>query len=164
MPGRITLDARGSFFTEHSRRHPDIPHKGKDRNDNATGGCPFVVHDMLFATRKPAAAENFLREAKAKIVMGVIDAALAGEDFTVLALSQDRDGWAVITPFLAKKSLGDLPFFHDRGSAFARDTKVLALPSTVLYGRDGVAIGRLTGHAEWDSDEAIAVLRHAIGR
>jgi thiol-disulfide isomerase/thioredoxin len=90
--------------------------------------------------------------------------ALAGENFTVLALSQDRNGWAVITPFLAKQGFGDLPFFHDRRLAFSRDAKVLALPSTVLYGRDGATIGRLTGHAEWDSDEAIAVLRHVIAR
>jgi len=93
-----------------------------------------------------------------------LHAALAGEDFIVLALSQDRNGWAVITPFLAKQGLGDLPIFHDPSSAFARDAKVQALPSTVLYDRDGAAIGRLTGHAEWDSEEAIELLRHAIGR
>ena len=36
------------------------------------------------------------------------------------------------------------------------------LPTTLLIGRDGTELGRLTGPAEWDSDEAVALMRHYI--
>ena len=82
--------------------------------------------------------------------------------FTVLALSQDRGGWETIAPFLADHRLEGLPFFHDPRAAFATAAKIRALPTSVLYGRDGVEIGRLQGHAEWDSEAAVALIRYYL--
>ncbi len=84
--------------------------------------------------------------------------------FTVLALSQDRDGWAKIAPFLATHRLEGLPFYHDPRAAFAAGADIRALPTSVLYARDGGEIGRLLGHAEWDSEEAVALIRHYLAR
>ena len=81
----------------------------------------------------------------------------------MLALSQDRDGWAKMAPFLDKHDLDGLPAFHDPKARAGRAAKVRALPTSVLYGTDGRELGRLTGHAEWDSDEALALIRHYIG-
>lgn len=91
-----------------------------------------------------------------------LNARLGGDAFTVLALSQDRGGWDRMAPFLRKHDLGGLPAFHDPKAMTARAAKVRALPTSVLYGRDGRELGRLTGHAEWDSDEALALIRHYI--
>ena len=92
-----------------------------------------------------------------------LNARLGGDRLAVLALSQDRGGWDRIAPFWEKHGLEGLPAFHDAKALTARAAKVRALPTSVLYGRDGRELGRLTGHAEWDSDEALALLRHYTG-
>ena len=89
---------------------------------------------------------------------------LGGPKFALLALSQDRDGWSKIAPFLATHGMEDLPAFHDKRAAFARGAKIHALPTSVLYGPEGNEIGRLVGHAEWDSKEAVTLIRHHLGR
>lgn len=89
---------------------------------------------------------------------------LGGPDFTVIALSADRKGWEKILPFRKDLGLTALPLFHDVGSKMMFGAKVRGLPTTILVGRDGRELGRLTGHAEWDSDEAVALMRHYIGR
>jgi hypothetical protein len=40
--------------------------------------------------------------------------------------------------------------------------QVSVLPTTVLIGRDGREIARLYGDAEWDSDEALAMIRYYL--
>jgi len=88
---------------------------------------------------------------------------LGSKNFIVIALSQDRKGWEKITPFRKDLGLAALPLFHDVGSKMMFGARVRGLPTTILIGRDGRELGRLTGHAEWDSDEAVALLRHYIG-
>ncbi len=93
-----------------------------------------------------------------------LQAKLGGEDFAVLALSEDRSGWAKIGPFRQKHGLKALPIFHDPKSATALAVKAMSVPTTILYGRDGKEIGRLALPAEWDSDEAVALIRRHLGR
>lgn len=89
---------------------------------------------------------------------------LAGADFTVIALSEDRKGWEKITPFREQIGLTTLPLFHDVGSKMMFAAKARGLPTTLLIGRDGRELGRLTGPAEWDSDESVALMRYYIDR
>jgi len=89
---------------------------------------------------------------------------LAGNDFTVLALSEDREGWAKITPFRKEIGLTILPLYHDVSSKMMFTAKTPGLPTTILIGRGGKELGRLTGLAEWDSDEAVALIRYYVGR
>lgn len=90
--------------------------------------------------------------------------ALGGKDFTVIALSEDRKGWEKIAPFQKEIGLTTLPLFHDTGSKMMFAAKTRGLPTTILIGRDGNELGRLTGPAEWDSEEAKALMRFYIGR
>ena len=39
-------------------------------------------------------------------------------------------------------------------------TKARGLPTTLLISRDGRELGRLAGLAEWDTDEAVALIRY----
>ena len=89
---------------------------------------------------------------------------LKGPDFSVIALSEDRKGWEKIGPFRDKLNLQDLPLYHDVKSKMMFATKARGLPTTLLIGRDGTELGRLTGPAEWDTDEAVALMRYYIGR
>lgn len=84
--------------------------------------------------------------------------ARGGAEFTVLAVSQDLKGWPAITPFLARLGLDALPVLHDPKGALARGFGIQGLPTTILLGRDGREVGRLTGIAEWDRRETGALI------
>ena len=88
--------------------------------------------------------------------------ARSGRDFTVIALSQDLRGWPVVEPFLQKHDLSALPVYVDEKTAIARSIGIQGLPTSVLLDRDGRELGRLAGHAEWDSPEALALIDHYI--
>ena len=88
---------------------------------------------------------------------------LAGDRFALLALSQDLKGWAAIDPFVKRHGLAALQVFLDRKGVFARTLGVRGLPTTILFGQDGQELGRLEGVAEWDSAEAVALMRYYIG-
>ncbi len=92
-----------------------------------------------------------------------LQARLGGDRFAVVALSQDRKGWEAIDPFVARAGLERLAVFHDAKGKTARALGIRALPTSVLFGPDGREIGRLAGVAEWDSDEAAALMRHYLG-
>ena len=89
--------------------------------------------------------------------------ARGGDDFTVLALSQDLRGWPVVTPFLKKNDLADLPVYVDQKTAISIGLKIRGLPTSILLDRQGREIGRLAGHAEWDSPEALALIDYYRG-
>jgi len=91
-----------------------------------------------------------------------LQAKLGGDRFEVLALSEDRRGWEVMAPFLARLDLQGLPAFHGSRIDLMRAFAVQGLPTTILLGRDGREIGRLVGPAEWDSAEAVALIRHYL--
>ena len=89
-----------------------------------------------------------------------LHARLGGADLAIVALSEDRLGWKKIAPFRDAHGLGDLPMFHDADSRTMFAARIKGLPTTILLGRDGREIGRLTGPAEWDSPEAVALIRY----
>jgi thiol-disulfide isomerase/thioredoxin len=91
-----------------------------------------------------------------------LQAALGGEGLTVLAISQDRGGLAAVRPFYDKLGLAQLGVYLDPQGAVARSFEVTALPVSVVIDRQGREVGRLLGPAEWDSPEAMALLRHYL--
>ncbi len=88
---------------------------------------------------------------------------LGDEDFTVVIVSQDRDGWKRIEPFLKKRlKLEFENSFLDEGLNFSRAMQVRSLPVVAILDPQGNEVGRLVGGAEWDSPEAIALIQHYI--
>ena len=87
---------------------------------------------------------------------------LSKESFAVLALSQDIQGWSKIRPFIRKYQLNDLPIYNDPKLSGAKKFAVKGLPTTILLDRDGRELGRLLGHAEWDSKEAIDLIKYHL--
>ena len=66
-----------------------------------------------------------------------------------------HDGFAEI-------GIGDLAMYLDSAGKAMRTLGAVGLPTTLLIGRDGLEIGRLVGPAEWDSAEAVALVRSII--
>lgn len=81
-----------------------------------------------------------------------------GEDFTVLALSQDFNGWEKVAPFIEKNGLQELPVYLDDRLAISRSLKIPGLPVTVLLDRDGTVLGQLVGDADWGSSDVVELI------
>lgn len=91
-----------------------------------------------------------------------LHAALEGEDFAVLAISQDRGGAGVVAPFLARLDLQRLPVYLDPKGKLGRAFALKGLPTSFVIDRRGRVVAGLVGPAEWDSAEALAFMRHYL--
>ena len=87
---------------------------------------------------------------------------LEGTNAMVLALSSDRGGIRQVEPFLKKHGVEGLGVWVDPKGAIPRAFSARGLPTTILIDWDGREIGRLEGDAEWDSDAALALIRHHL--
>ncbi len=91
-----------------------------------------------------------------------LQAELGGEDFTVVLMSQDRNGEERVPPFLTRLGLKHLTSYLDPTYPLYRAFGGRALPTTILIDADGNELGRLVGPAEWDTPEASALIRYYL--
>ncbi len=91
-----------------------------------------------------------------------LQAALGGDDFTVVLMSQDRNGETLVPPFLARLGLEHLTSYLDPTFPLFRAMGGRGLPTTILIDADGNEIGRIAGAAEWDTPEALALIRYYL--
>lgn len=88
---------------------------------------------------------------------------LGGENFTVAIVSQDRDGWKRIEPFLKRRLKVEFEdSFLDEGLKFSRAMQVRSLPVVAIIDPEGNEVGRLVGGAEWDTPEALALIGYYL--
>jgi thiol-disulfide isomerase/thioredoxin len=87
---------------------------------------------------------------------------LGGPDFQVIALSLDEGGVEAVDRFFSKLGIETLETYLDRDGAMAKAVRVEGVPMTVIFDREGRALGGLYGPAAWDSPEAEALVRHYI--
>lgn len=93
-----------------------------------------------------------------------LDAALPDDTAQVVLVSQDRGGFKQTERFLKKLDVNFPDNFVDERLKFSRALGVVSLPTTLLIGPDGKEVGRLVGHAEWDSPEALALVNWYLDR
>jgi thiol-disulfide isomerase/thioredoxin len=92
-----------------------------------------------------------------------LQAAFAGQDFAVVAISVDRaDAAQEAKSRLAELSKGKLTFYHDPRMGVVYPMKARGFPTSVLYNRKGEEIARLAGEANWSSPEAHALISAAL--
>jgi len=87
---------------------------------------------------------------------------LGSKDFEVVALSVDRKGLEASSAFLKETGADSLRLYVDATTQSLEDLQAFGLPVTLLIDRKGREIGRLLGPAEWNSTEAIALIKAAI--
>jgi len=91
---------------------------------------------------------------------------LAGElegEVRVLTISQDVRGAEVVTPFFAEKGFARLePWLDPDAALSAQFSPEGVLPLTILFDARGQEVLRVAGRYEWDSPEAIALVRGAL--
>jgi len=88
---------------------------------------------------------------------------LAGPDFALVAISEDRAGVSVVRPFLDKLGTKNIAVYIDAKGSFARAIGIKGLPTTMMIDRAGHVVGAYVGAAEWDTPEAEALMRHFMG-
>lgn len=88
--------------------------------------------------------------------------ALSGDDFQIALVSQDRDGWKRIVPFLKRLKIKGPESFLDEKLKLSRALSVRSLPVSLLLDAEGNEVGRVAGAAEWDTPEALALIQYYI--
>jgi thiol-disulfide isomerase/thioredoxin len=87
---------------------------------------------------------------------------LGSDKFEVVALSADRAGIDASRKFLEQIKVGRLGLYADPNVRVPSTLKVIGMPATLLIDAEGREIGRLLGPAEWDSEEAKALIKAAM--
>ena len=87
---------------------------------------------------------------------------LGGEDFTVVAVSVDRDPEPARQMFLERLTLEHLAFYLEPPDRIGQFFPVDVLPSNFILDREGRAIGLLRSYVDWDSPEADRFFRQLM--
>lgn len=88
-----------------------------------------------------------------------LQATMGDEGIRVVTISLDKQGRDKAQTYLKGQKLNNLRAYTDPKANLAREMGILGLPVTAILGPDGREIGRLTGEAEWHSDDAKEWLR-----
>ena len=83
------------------------------------------------------------------------------EDFVILAVSIDRQGKSVVTPFIEELGL-TFPVLLDPGSTIQKLYKIRALPSSLIIDKTGFVDMRVAGAREWFSSDMIKIFEDLI--
>lgn len=95
--------------------------------------------------------------------LDALQADLGSEEFTVLTLAIDNKDTPYLVAFLQELGIENLAFHRlgDPQEAFAA-FRLGGMPTTLLIDREGRIIGSILGAADWNGDEAKAVIRRAL--
>jgi thiol-disulfide isomerase/thioredoxin len=87
---------------------------------------------------------------------------LGGQNFEVVLISENQEGIEGSIKFIEDNNISNLKTHIDANRTVARALKTRALPTSILIDADGFELGRLIGPAEWNSDDAKALINFAI--
>lgn len=96
-------------------------------------------------------------------MLSALQSEMGGDDFEVVTIATSRNAPAKMQDFFDEIGVDNLPLHRDPRSALARSMGVLGLPVTLILNPEGEEVARLTGEADWASDEARAVLTALTG-
>lgn len=90
-----------------------------------------------------------------------LQSSLGGQGFEVVALSIDAgdNGLAAVKRFYAEMGIQHLRVYHDPSAKTGFQLGAVGVPTTLLLDRNGRELGRMSGAAEWDGAEAIALIK-----
>ena len=92
-----------------------------------------------------------------------LQSTLDRDDFEVVAIAADPRGPEQALQYLEKLGISHLTLYTDQRLIFANavgGTNVL--PLSILFDQNGQEVGRFTGQAQWDSPEALALIKAVI--
>jgi thiol-disulfide isomerase/thioredoxin len=84
------------------------------------------------------------------------------DGLAVLAISVDDDGSNAVRRFFQQAGVRNLTLYLDADGATARAFRASSIPTTLLIDRNGNVVGSLVGAMQWDSPDALALIRHYL--
>ena len=94
--------------------------------------------------------------------LAALQTQLGSDDFEVVAISLDRKGIEASSVFLKETGATSLKLYVEPTARILNELEAIGLPATILIDRKGNEIGRLLGPAEWNSPDAIALIKAAL--
>jgi thiol-disulfide isomerase/thioredoxin len=98
--------------------------------------------------------------------LNALQAKLGSPDFQVVAVNIDTRDPDKPKAFLSDAKLTDLAYFSDSKAKVFQDLKgigrALGMPTSVLVDGSGCEIATIAGPAEWDSEDALKLIRAAM--
>ncbi len=139
-------DMRKLAFAE-ARALPEVPLLGLDDAEGALPDGQWTVMNF-WATwcapcRKEMPSLDRLQQAR--------------PDLAVVTVAAGRNPVPAIQRFFDEAGIENLPVLRDPDMTLARQVGVVGLPVTLILNPEGEIVGRLTGDADWDTPEALAV-------
>lgn len=151
-----------AFITEKDGRNLALPaFKGPDGKDITLAAYAGKVQLInLWATWCVPCREEMP-------ALNALQKALGGDRFQVTAINLDTGDATKPTEFLTETKIDALPLHQDATlSSFNQLKKAgltIGLPVSVLVDGKGCMLGALSGPAAWESDDAKALIKAAIG-
>jgi thiol-disulfide isomerase/thioredoxin len=97
-----------------------------------------------------------------------LQAKLGGSDFQVVAVNIDTRDLDKPKNWLKEAGVTALGYFSDEKAKVFQDLKLIGkafgMPTSMLIDASGCEIGTIAGPAEWASDDALKLVRAALGR
>ena len=95
--------------------------------------------------------------------LDALEAELGGPEFQVIAISADRRPRAEVEEVLRNRiGATHIASYMDNNLGFSLGSAVTGWPTTILYDREGRELGRIARPAEWDSEDAHALIEGVI--
>ena len=97
-----------------------------------------------------------------------LQATLGGDAFQVVAVNIDTRNPDKPRQWLADNGIARLAYFSDPAAKTFQELKsagkAFGMPTTLIVDRDGCELGVIAGPADWAGEDALRLLRAAIGR
>jgi thiol-disulfide isomerase/thioredoxin len=97
-----------------------------------------------------------------------LQAKLGGDDFQVVAVNIDTRDLDKPKTWLKEAGIKSLDYFSDEKAKIFQDLKLIGkafgMPTTMLIDKAGCEIGTIAGPAEWASEDAVRLIRAALGK
>src|SRR5262249_56710608 len=97
-----------------------------------------------------------------RLAFGRLQAMYQGDGLAVLTVSVDDTSGLAMRRYFQRIGLHNLTPYLDADGMTAMAFNARKLPTTLLIDRDGNVVGSLTGATQWDSPEALALIRHYL--
>jgi thiol-disulfide isomerase/thioredoxin len=88
---------------------------------------------------------------------------LAASNIVVVPISSDRGGTKIVEKFYTAHDVKNLGIWTDAHGEAARAWGARGLPTTLIIDRQGRALAKLEGGAEWATPEAVQKIKALIG-
>ena len=99
--------------------------------------------------------------------LNALEKEMGGKDFQVVAVNIDTGGDEKPRAFLAEYGVDDLGYYRDNSmgvfNALKKEGLAFGLPATLVMDKNGCLLSSMNGPAAWDSPDAKALIRAAIG-